>query len=81
MQLHYTEHLLKALEDAPPHVRKAFYKQARFLAENIHHPSLNAKKYDAPMNIWQARVTRSWRLYFTREGDTYILLDLIPHPK
>jgi hypothetical protein len=30
---------------------------------------------------WQARVNRDWRFYFTIEGDTYIILDIIPHPK
>jgi mRNA interferase RelE/StbE len=62
-------------------VRKAFDKQARLLAENLHHPSLRAKKYDEANDIWQARVNRSWRFYFTIKDDVYIILRLIPHPK
>ena len=31
--------------------------------------------------MWQARVNRGWRFYFTIEGDTYVIHKLIPHPK
>ncbi len=44
-------------------------------------PSLRAKKYDEARNIWQARVSRDWRLYFVIEEDVYYLLDVMPHPK
>ena len=47
MKLDYTERLIKSLEDAPPQIRKAFNKQVRFLLEDLRHPSLRAKKYDA----------------------------------
>jgi hypothetical protein len=30
---------------------------------------------------WQARVNDDWRFYYRPEGDTYFLLDIIPHPK
>jgi len=59
--------------------QRALLKQVAFLLDDIHHPSLRAKKYDAER--WQARVSRDWRFYFRIAGDTYILLDLIPHPK
>lgn len=49
--------------------------------ENLRHPSLRAKKYDLVAGIWQARVTRAWRFYFSIEGDAYLLHDIIPHPK
>lgn len=81
MKFDYTERFIKSLEDAPPHIRKAFYKQASFLLEDLRHPSLRAKKYDESRNIWQARVTRDWRFYFRIAGDTYYLIDIISHPK
>jgi mRNA interferase RelE/StbE len=70
-----------ALKSAPPAVRKAFYKQVAFLANNLQHPSLHAKKFDEANDIWQARITRDWRFYFVIEDDTYLILDVIPHPK
>jgi mRNA-degrading endonuclease RelE of RelBE toxin-antitoxin system len=81
MRLLYSERLLRSYEEAPREVQRAFDKQVQFLAENLRHPSLRAKKYDETRGIWQARVTGSWRFYFTIEGDAYHLHDIIPHPK
>jgi len=66
---------------APASVRKAFDKQAGLLIENLHRPSLRAKKYNETKDIWQARVNRAWRFYFTIRDETYIITRLIPHPK
>lgn len=81
MKIDYLPRALKALEDAPGDVRRAFFKQVGFLADNLHHPSLHAKKYDESKDRWQARVNKSWRFYFNIIGDTYIIRDIMPHPK
>jgi hypothetical protein len=81
MRIDYVPRAGKALADAPLAVRKAFIKQVRFLERDLHHPSLHAKKYDEANDRWQARVTRDWRFYFKIVGDTYVILDVIPHPK
>jgi len=69
------------LGDAPPAVRKAFFKPVKFLEINLHHPSLRCKKYDESQDLWQARVNKGWRFYFQIRGDIYYLVDIIPHPK
>ena len=74
-----TAHFDRAFQKAPVAVQKIFIKQAGFLLSGLQHPSLRAKKYDATR--WQGRVTRDWRFYFRIEGDAYILLDIIRHPK
>ena len=56
-------------------------KQIAYLVENLHHPSLRAKKYDEAQDIWQARVNQRYRFYFKIEGDTYWILSVTPHPK
>jgi mRNA interferase RelE/StbE len=81
MRFDFTDRVLDALEDAPPTVRKAFRKQLRFLAENLHYPSLRAKKYDEARDIWQARVNDDWRFYFKIVDDTHRLENLKKHPK
>ncbi|OFV99067.1 MAG: hypothetical protein A3H94_05515 [Acidobacteria bacterium RIFCSPLOWO2_02_FULL_60_20] len=81
MKLVYSERFLAALEECPPEIQKAFFKQARLLLQNLRHPSLRAKKYEAAKNLWQARVTRGWRFYFVIEGDAYRMHTIIPHPK
>jgi plasmid maintenance system killer protein len=65
---------------APWAVQKAFDKQLKLLIENFRHPSLRVKKYDESRDIWQARVNRNWRFYFAITGDTFLILNIIPHP-
>jgi len=77
----YSNRFKKSYRLAPERVKDDFDKQLIFLLENIRHPSLRAKKYDGRKDIWQARVNRNWRFYFTIKGDIYYLVDLIEHPK
>lgn len=81
MQIVLSGRAVESLRDAPPNVRRAFEKQLRFLASNLLHPSLRAKKYDESADLWQARVNQNWRFYFTIAGDTYRIEDVIAHPK
>ena len=81
MKRQLTVAAVKDYTEAPSAVQKAFEKQAKLLLENFRHPSLRAKKYDESRNVWQARVNRDWRFYFVINGDTYIILNIIPHPK
>lgn len=81
MEIVLSDRAIEALAEAPPAVLRAFEKQLRFLAGNIQHPSLRAKKYDEAKDLWQARVNRDWRFYFTITDDKYRIEDVIPHPK
>jgi len=81
MQARETQRFAKSYREAPAPIQQAFDKQVHLLVSDLRHPSLRAKKYDPARGIWQARVTRGWRFYFLIEGDTYVLLDIIPHPK
>jgi mRNA-degrading endonuclease RelE of RelBE toxin-antitoxin system len=81
MKRQLTPTALRSYRAAPPAVRKAFEKQAELLVENLQHPPLQAKKYNVAEDTWQARVNRQWRFYFSIAGDTYIIRDIIPHPK
>ena len=76
-----TADAVKDYIDAPPAVQKAFDRQVKLLLENSRHPSLRTKKYDESRNVWQARVNRGWRFYYVLAGDTYLILNIIPHPK
>ena len=46
MNVLLSERAIEALAAAPLPVQKAFIKQLRFLARNLLHPSLHAKKFD-----------------------------------
>ena len=62
-------------------MQKAFDKQSAFLVQDLHHPSLHAKKYDEARDLWQARVNYSWRFYFKIVGDVYLMEDIKQLPK
>jgi mRNA-degrading endonuclease RelE of RelBE toxin-antitoxin system len=81
MKIVLTDLVIEALKDAPLPVQRAFDKQLRFLASNLQHPSLHAKKYDEAKDRWQARVNKNWRFYFKIVSDTYIITDVVSHPK
>ena len=66
MKLDYTQSALDSLKALPSPIRKAFYKQAAFLVENLRHPSLRAKKYNEAEDKWQARVNQDWRSILDR---------------
>jgi len=81
MKVVFSDRAIESLKEAPRSVQRAFDKQLRFLLANLLHPSLRAKKYDESKGLWQARVTKDWRFYFTIADDTYRIEKIIPHPK
>jgi hypothetical protein len=81
LQIVYSARFLSSYVEAPLEIRKRCDKQIQFLSDDTRHPSLRAKKFDEQRSIWQGRVNRSWRFYFTIDGDTYTTIDVIPHPK
>ena len=81
MRVHYSESFLKSYASAPKEIKKALDKQVSFLLLDLRHKSLQAKKHKSFKGIWQARVTKSWRFYFNIQGDTYHLINIMPHPK
>ena len=81
MKVVFSNSAIESLKDAPQGVSRAFEKQLRFLVNNLHHPSLHARKSDEPRDLWQARINRDGRFHFTITDDTYKIEKVIPHPK
>jgi len=81
MKVLFSHRFLRQYASAPAVIQKAFDKQCAFLLQDLHHPSLHAKKYHEAIGVWQARINRNWRFYFTIEGEEYRLHDIKPHPK
>jgi mRNA-degrading endonuclease RelE of RelBE toxin-antitoxin system len=81
MKVSFSERSLRSFRDAPVDIQRAILKQPRLLVRNLHRPSLRAKKYSESEDLWQARVSKDWRLYFTIKGDTYHIQSITPHPK
>jgi len=53
-----TERAIAALATASPAVQRAFIKQMNFLARNLQHPGLHAKKYDESGRKMLARIAK-----------------------
>jgi mRNA-degrading endonuclease RelE of RelBE toxin-antitoxin system len=49
-------------------------KQLDLLAQDLRYPSLHAQKYDERRDIWQARISRDYRVFFRIGRDSYVLL-------
>ncbi|MFZ2555578.1 MAG: hypothetical protein WAZ27_04695 [Minisyncoccia bacterium] len=81
MQLRLSEGAKQEYESLSVPLRKVSQKQFTFLATNIRHPSLRAKKYDESTGLWQARINKSWRFYFFLARDVYLIVNIRKHPK
>jgi len=63
----------------PEIVKRQADKTLQFLVANLSHPSLRAKKIKSRENIWEARVSRGYRLSFEIKGETSILRRIGKH--
>jgi len=71
----------RAYNKVPLPIQSQAIKQLLLLEENPHHPSLRTHKRRGEEGVWQARITRDYRVYFLMESDTITLLDIGPHEK
>jgi mRNA interferase RelE/StbE len=81
MEVVYSPTFLKAYQGLSRDLRDQVDKQLALLISNPHHPSLRTHKRRGEKDVWQARVTRSYRLFFSLEADTIVLLTVGPHEK
>ena len=57
----------------PEQVQALVEKAIRLLGENPRHPSLRVRKMKGTEEIWEGRVTRSYRITFNLERNVIIL--------
>jgi len=69
----------KDYKSLPRVVQKQFEKAIRLFEENPRHPSLRVKKMEGTADIWEARVTQSYRFTFNWEGDVVSLRRMGTH--
>ena len=78
-KIRQTAHFKKCYKKLPQHIQKTTLKQLGLLLSNPDHPSLNIKKMNDPRNIWEGRITKSYRFTFQVEDDVYILRKVGAH--
>lgn len=81
MRVVLTRRAARDLHALPVRLQSTARKQLALLAANLRHPSLRAKKYEGEDNLWQGRINRDYRFFFTIHKDTYLILTIVPHPK
>jgi len=79
MKLYPTEKFKRQYQKLPLPIQELAKKQLAFLLTNPQHPSLNTKKMQDPRNIWECRVTHSYRFTFQIAEDFYILRTIGTH--
>lgn len=79
MKASFTPHFQRNYQKLPKEIRVAFNKQLVLLLQNLRHPSLRTKKYDEGRDLWQARVTGSYRCYFEIKDNQYTFHEIRVH--
>lgn len=81
MKIALTDSFRKDASHLPVSIHKKIDRQLKFLAQNILHPGLRAKKIQGQSDIWEARVDRSYRFTFKIIADIIYLRRVGTHDK
>jgi mRNA-degrading endonuclease RelE of RelBE toxin-antitoxin system len=79
MKIEFTKTFIKEYRKLSAGIQKITYKNLALLLSNSKHPSLHVKKMNDPRNIWEGRVTDSYRFTFQIKGDTCLLRRIGTH--
>ena len=79
MRILTTESFTEDYARLPDSVKELTNKKLELLLQNPRHPSLRIKKMEDPRNIWEGRVTRSYRFTFQIKEDLYVLRRIGTH--
>lgn len=79
MRIIRTDPFKKDFKKLPKEIKRKTEQSLRFLVENIHHPSLRARKMEGVRDIWEASVTMQYRFTFENQEDAYVLRRIGTH--
>ena len=79
MRISFTKPFKRDYEGLPQNIRDQIDKQIVQLMENPKHPSLHIKKMEGRPSIWEARITKGYRMTFQIDGDVFLLRRVGPH--
>lgn len=79
MTVTYEPSFLRDYASLPEEVRRRAQKQIRLLLQNPRHPSLHARKIEGYTDIYEARVTGSYRMTYKIVGETLRLRRIGTH--
>jgi len=73
VKVSFTKPFKRDYKGLPQNIRDQIDKQIIQLVENPQHPSLNMKKMEGHKSIWEARITKGYRMTFQIDGDSCLL--------
>lgn len=73
MKIAFTAPFLNDYKGLSVRLQEQADKQITRLIENPNHPSLRIKKMEGHRSIWEARVTKGYRMTFEIKNDTFLL--------
>jgi mRNA-degrading endonuclease RelE of RelBE toxin-antitoxin system len=79
VKVSFTKPFKRDYHALPKEIQELINKQIAHLMENPHHPSLRIKKMEGHESVWEARVTKGYRMTFHIYGDTCLLRRVGPH--
>ena len=79
MKIFFTKTFVRDYRRLPGEIQEAVDKKLELLLSNSRHPSLNIKKMNDPRNIWEGRITHSYRFTFNMEDDIYVMRKVGTH--
>jgi mRNA-degrading endonuclease RelE of RelBE toxin-antitoxin system len=79
MKLLFTRTFVKNYRKLPKRIQSATDKQLEYLLSEPEQPSLHIKKMKDPREIWEGRVTESYRFTFQIQQDIYVLRKVGSH--
>ena len=79
MKVSFTKPFKRDYKGLPENIQGQTDKQIIQLIENPKPPSLNVKKMEGHKSIWEARITKGYRMTFQIAGDVYILRRIGTH--
>lgn len=79
MKIQTTKPFDKDYDALPEPIKDTANKQFILLLENPNHPSLRLIKIKGYPNIWEGRITKSYRFTFQISGEMYMLRRIGTH--
>lgn len=79
MKILWTPPFERDFRSLPKNVQARAEKSIRLLIANPQHPSLHTKKMRGTKDIWEARVSESYRITFQMLGESLLLRRIGTH--
>jgi addiction module RelE/StbE family toxin len=79
VKVSFTKPFKRDYKGLPENIQYQADKQIIQLMENPKHPFLNIKKMEGHKSVWEARISKGYRMTFQIAGDVYILRRIGTH--